>query len=187
MAADPDPVWCIQNCQPYDEPENAGYLTVFLSAVPAITNMSITAKTDIITLLFQVVMIEELIRSRKGEDGALGYATGAFLLSWTMKPTALLCFQCGCLAWGFLDNLGLWQQRWRMAGGWRSKRRISTENSAGGICDDTCSGGSHGHLGQNTSDHRNPGYLRLFFHRYPDGITLKYPFSVQTIPNAENP
>ena len=47
----------------------AGYLTVFLSAVPAITNMSITAKTDIITLLFQVLMIEELIRSRKGEAG----------------------------------------------------------------------------------------------------------------------
>ncbi len=101
----------------------AGYLVIFLSAVPAVTNMSITAKTDIITLLFQVVMIEELIRSRKGEAGALGYATGAFLLSWTMKPTALL-FSSAVFGMGVLEiwDCGSRDGEWQVDVG--SKRRI---------------------------------------------------------------
>ena len=164
-------------------PKMAGYLVIFLSAVPAITNMSITAKTDIITLLFQVVMIEELIRSRKGEDGALGYATGAFLLSWTMKPTALL-FSSAVFGMGVLGNLGLWQQRWRMAGGWRLKTENSTANRAGGICVILALAALMGIWARTLLITGIPvtSVFSSIFTRM--GFTLKYPFSVQTIPNA---
>ena len=161
----------------------AGYLTVFLSAVPAITNMSITAKTDIITLLFQVLMIEELIRSRKGEAGALGYATGAFLLSWTMKPTALL-FSSAVFGMGVLGNLGLWQQRWRMAGGWRLKTENFTENRDGVICVALALAALMGIWARTLLITGIPvtSVFSSIFTRM--GFTLKYPFSVQTIPNA---
>ena len=164
-------------------PKMAGYLVIFLSAVPAITNMSITAKTDIITLLFQVVMIEELIRSRKGEAGALAYAAGAFLLSWTMKPTALL-FSSAVSGMGVLRNLGLWQQRWKMAGGWRFKTENSTENRDGVICVALALAALMGIWARTLLITGIPvtSVFSSIFTRM--GFTLKYPFSVQTIPNA---
>ncbi len=70
--------------------KTAWFLTVLLSSIPGIMNMAISAKTDIITLLLQLIMIEELLRCLKGEREAFLYGTAAFLLSWTMKPTALL-------------------------------------------------------------------------------------------------
>ena len=145
--------------------------------------MSITAKTDIITLLFQVLMIEELIRSRKGEAGALGYATGAFLLSWTMKPTALL-FSSAVFGMGVLGNLGLWQQRWRMAGGWRLKTENFTENRDGVICVALALAALMGIWARTLLITGIPvtSVFSSIFTRM--GFTLKYPFSVQTIPNA---
>lgn len=184
-------------------PKMARYLAVFLSAVPAITNMSITAKTDLITLLFQVVMIEELIRSRKGEDGAFGYAAGAFLLSWTMKPTALL-FSSAVFGMGGLGNLGLWQQRKRMAGampGRREQDQSHREKRSGfvpksgpgywisGACDDmlcvalalTALTGIWARTFLITGIPVTSVFSSIFTRM---GFHLKYPFSVQTIPNA---
>lgn len=65
-------------------------LVVCLSSIPGIMNMSITAKTDIPTLFLQILMIEEMLRWKEGERWAFYYSLAAFLMSWTMKPTALV-------------------------------------------------------------------------------------------------
>lgn len=69
------------------------FSAVFLSAVPAVMNMGITAKTDLATLLVQLLMILEIVNALSGcrEKGlSLYYGLSAFLLSWTMKPTAMV-------------------------------------------------------------------------------------------------
>ncbi len=79
----------------------AAFLAVFLSTVPAVMNMTLTAKTDMATLLVQLLMIRELLRAAAPDeevrpDGggpqrmAVTYSLAAFLLSWTFKPTALV-------------------------------------------------------------------------------------------------
>ncbi len=97
----------------------AACLTVFLTTVPGILNMTLSAKTDMGTLLVQLLMILEILRvidsaggkpaagqfktvaegsggeTERGalESGgalALVYSLAAFLLSLTFKPTALV-------------------------------------------------------------------------------------------------
>ncbi len=65
-------------------------LVVFLASMPGIMNMGITAKSDISTLYFQLMMIYELLLYLKGERQALWYSLAAFFFSWTLKPTALV-------------------------------------------------------------------------------------------------
>ena len=63
---------------------------VLLVSIPAITNMSITAKTDSATCLFQLIMTYFLIRfvkEQKTVDFAM--AGNAFLMTMVLKPTAL--------------------------------------------------------------------------------------------------
>lgn len=83
--------------------KNAARLAVFLAAgVPALMNMSVTAKSDNLTLLFQLLCLYGFIlclkRNRK-EDFLL--AISAFVLTFTLKPTALVfstvLFGIGCL------------------------------------------------------------------------------------------
>ncbi len=73
--------------------EQAIFLAALLSATPGIMNMAVTGKSDMITLLVQEIMLYYLLCYRK--DGRtswryLGYAIAAFLLSLTLKPTALI-------------------------------------------------------------------------------------------------
>ncbi len=82
----------------------AALLTVFLATVPGILNMTLSAKTDMATLLVQLLMIREILRvvdaapltgtvfpeRRSAPMTALSYSLAAFLLSWTFKPTALV-------------------------------------------------------------------------------------------------
>ena len=57
--------------------------------------MSVTAKSDILTLLFQLAAIEGLLfmvrsKDRKEQAGHLFMAAGACLISFTLKPTSLV-------------------------------------------------------------------------------------------------
>lgn len=61
-----------------------------LASLPGIMNMGITAKSDVATLFFQVLLLYEMILYLKGDRHALWYGLGAFFFSWTMKPTALV-------------------------------------------------------------------------------------------------
>lgn len=62
-----------------------------MASVPGIMNTGISGKTDNITLLFQLMFIHQLLLyldSRR--TGHLTACFGAILLSWTMKPTAIV-------------------------------------------------------------------------------------------------
>ncbi|MEG2350749.1 MAG: glycosyltransferase family 39 protein, partial [Hungatella sp.] len=62
-----------------------------VSSIPAIMNMSITAKTDSMTLLVQLIMILYMLHYlREKQVIYLIISTAAFLLSWTLKPTAVI-------------------------------------------------------------------------------------------------
>lgn len=62
-----------------------------LAGIPGITNMGITAKTDSITALFQLVMLYFLLLYiKKKRSCYLVLAVDAFLLTMVMKPTALV-------------------------------------------------------------------------------------------------
>lgn len=65
-----------------------------LSAVPGVMNMSISAKTDIITWVLQLIMLVYLLcfvaQTKSRPVRYLILAAGAYLLSLTMKPTSLV-------------------------------------------------------------------------------------------------
>lgn len=70
--------------------ETRGWLICFLASLPGIMNMGITAKSDMATLFFQLMMFYEMLRHLMGEGQALWHGLGAFCFSWTLKPTALV-------------------------------------------------------------------------------------------------
>lgn len=78
----------------------------FIAALPGIMNMGITAKSDMATLYFQLMMIYELLCLLKGEGPAFWYAWGAFFFSWTLKPTAMV-FSTAVMGMGILYSLFL--------------------------------------------------------------------------------
>ena len=62
-----------------------------LSCIPGITNMGITAKTDCATAMFQLIMIDFLLRFlRDKKAGDMAIAGNAFLMTMVLKPTALV-------------------------------------------------------------------------------------------------
>lgn len=77
----------------YMKREQAVFLAAMLSANPGIMNMAVTAKSDMITLLFQEIMVYYLLCYRKAGRQSwryLGYAVSSFFISLTLKPTALV-------------------------------------------------------------------------------------------------
>ncbi len=62
----------------------------FAASLPGIMNMGITAKSDVATLCFQMILFYEMLVYLKGESQGLWYGWAAFFFSWTMKPTALV-------------------------------------------------------------------------------------------------
>lgn len=63
----------------------------FLACIPGITNMGITAKTDSMTALIQLIMIYFLLQFvQKKCAGYLALAGNAFLLTMVLKPTSLV-------------------------------------------------------------------------------------------------
>lgn len=62
-----------------------------VSSIPAVMNMSITAKTDSMTLLVQLVMVLFMLYFlKKKQMGDLFVSLAACLFSWTLKPTAVV-------------------------------------------------------------------------------------------------
>lgn len=74
----------------------AGTAAAFLASfIPGIMNMGASAKSDIGTLLVQLIMINETVRflrndADEGRGNSVLWLAAAFLLSLTMKPTALV-------------------------------------------------------------------------------------------------
>lgn len=63
----------------------------FLSCIPGIMNMGITAKTDSITVLYQLIMIYFLLlHLKKRRNCHLMLVLDAFMMTMVMKPTALV-------------------------------------------------------------------------------------------------
>lgn len=62
-----------------------------MASVPGIMNTAISGKTDNITLLFQLIFIHQLLLYLDSQRPQhLTACFGAILLSWTMKPTAII-------------------------------------------------------------------------------------------------
>lgn len=71
--------------------KDALWVPFLMAAVPGIMNMSGTAKADIMTLFFQTLMVQGMLRYEKQRQVgwlALGLAAGG--MSLTMKPTAVI-------------------------------------------------------------------------------------------------
>lgn len=84
-----------------------------VSAIPAVMNMSITAKTDNATLLVQLVMVLFFLHYLKEKQARhLIGSFGAFLLSWTLKPTAVV-FSTAVFGMSGLYVLGTRQLVWK--------------------------------------------------------------------------
>lgn len=73
--------------------EQAFFLAALLSGVPGIMNMAVTAKSDMMTLLIQEIMVYYLlcyIKAGRQSWRYLAYALSAYLVTLTLKPTALV-------------------------------------------------------------------------------------------------
>ncbi len=82
--------------------EAALWVPFLMAAVPGIMNMGITAKADMMTLFFQILMVQGMMRyetERKPEWLVLGLAAGG--VSLTMKPTAVI-FSTAIVGMGIL-------------------------------------------------------------------------------------
>lgn len=88
-----------------------------ISTIPAIMNMSITAKTDSMTLMVQVVMVLYLLYYLQDKKVIhLLLSVGALLLSWTLKPTAVI-FSTAVFGMSFLYLLST--RQWSLRASWR--------------------------------------------------------------------
>lgn len=118
--------------------EQAVFLSALLSGLPGIMNMAVTAKSDIMTLLVQEIMIYYLFCSRKAGQKSwryLAYALSAYLISLTLKPTALI-FSTAVFGMAFLYFLwkGFFPQFGREKKNWGSLAVLAGSGAAlGGI------------------------------------------------------
>lgn len=88
-----------------------------VSSIPAVMNMSITAKADSMTLFIQVLMVLYLLYYvKKGQTRDLLMGTGAFLLSLTLKPTAVV-FSTAVFGMNLLYLLAT--KRFSIKGSWK--------------------------------------------------------------------
>lgn len=72
-------------------PESALWVPFILAAIPGVMNMAVTAKADLLTLFYQVLMVQGVLcflKERQVDELILGLAAGG--VSLTLKPTALV-------------------------------------------------------------------------------------------------
>lgn len=157
--------------------EQAIFLGALLSATPGIMNMSVTAKSDLSTLLFQEIMIYYLLRYQMAGKNAwryLAYALSAFFISWTLKPTALV-FSTAILGMAFLYfvGTGLFPQPDREG------------KNAGGIGVFLVSLAALSGIWARTIRLTGLPVTSVFSSLLTRaGFSLKYPFAVNSIPNS---
>lgn len=161
----------------YMKREQAIFLAALLSGVPGIMNMAVTAKSDIITLLVQEIMLYYLlcyIKAGKKSWRYLGYGTAAFFLSLTLKPTALI-FSTAVFGMGLLYLLGKFLlPRFGAEGG-----------NIGGLAVVAGSLLALGGIWARTQVLTGLPLTSVFSSLLTRiGFRLKYPFMVNTIPNS---
>ncbi len=140
-------------------------------------NMAVTAKSDIITLLVQEIMLYYLlcyIKAGKKSWRYLGYGTAAFFLSLTLKPTALI-FSTAVFGMGLLYLLGKFLlPRFGAEGG-----------NIGGLAVVAGSLLALGGIWARTQVLTGLPLTSVFSSLLTRiGFRLKYPFMVNTIPNS---
>lgn len=98
----------------------------FVSMIPGVMNMAITAKSDIATLVCQLCILNGAagLLTKKGEDAQkwFGIAAGSCFLSFAMKPTAVVfstAISLICLLYLWKEGAVLWK------GLWKEKRYLS--------------------------------------------------------------
>lgn len=151
-------------------------LVVLTASIPGIMNMTITAKTDIATLFVQAVMIEELLRVFDEDDRALVYSLAAFLLSWTLKPTALV-FSSAVYGMGIVGIL--------VIKGWKPLVRMLKAAGREQIFVFLAGAGALIGIWARTLIITGMPVTSVFssiFSRL--GFAMKYPYSLQTVPNS---
>lgn len=99
------------------EKKAAVVMVVLLAVLPGIMNMSITAKSDIATLYFQLIMVLEMLLYLLGDQEALWYSGAAFFATWTLKPTAMVFSTAvmGMSGLYLIGSKGLSLKGWRAA------------------------------------------------------------------------
>ena len=74
--------------------EGAKRLVFTAALIPGVMNLSISAKTDLITVLFQLIAVRELLTaeqsSSRARTEALAFAASAVLFTLMLKPTAIV-------------------------------------------------------------------------------------------------
>ena len=78
-----------------DSEQAEGLAAMLIALIPGITNMSITAKSDLITLLCQLTFIYCVVRyieskDMKGSEAFTGIGVAALILSYSFKQTAFI-------------------------------------------------------------------------------------------------
>ena len=82
---------CYKIARNFVPKSHALFACLLITSIPGVTNMAITAKSDILTLLMQLFIIYFVIEYFNYQKPAsLIHALCAFLISWTLKPTALV-------------------------------------------------------------------------------------------------
>ena len=145
---------------------------VLLVSLPSVLNLSISVKTDTITLLIQIVMMYHLIgywKRRGGQDLVLAF--GALLFSWMLKPTAIL-FSTAVFGMSFL--VFLWNRMFPKE--WKAKRHIRWRAAffpAMALC----------FVFARTVKITGVPVTSIFTGVFTKiGFTLRYPFSVESVP-----
>ncbi len=163
----------------------------FLASLPGIMNMGITAKSDVATLCFQMILLYEMLLSVKGDRQALWYGWAAFFFSWTMKPTALV-FSTAVMGMSmvFFAVTGRIRRRDRKgealmgeetAGAWKAK----AGEMAGGAAGLTLSLLALIGIWARTFLITGLPVTSVFSSLLTKlGFQMKYPFNVQKIPNS---
>lgn len=167
----------------YMERGMALFLTAMLVAVPGITNMAVTAKTDIATLLFQLIMVSQLIAWLKEGKSAwrrLAYGGAAFFFTWTLKPTALV-FSTAVMGMSVL--FFLWKRE--LSGGNSPDNPSHLKNQAGSLGVLALSLASLIGIWARTVLITGLPVTSVFSSLLTKlGFTMKYPYNVSKIPNS---
>ena len=136
------------------EKKAAVVMVVLLAVLPGIMNMSITAKSDIATLYFQLIMVLEMLLYLLGDQEALWYSGAAFFATWTLKPTAMV-FSTAVMGMSGLYLIG---SKGLSLKGWRAAPALFVF------------GGPGGDLGQNPDHHRSSGDLCILLSADKGGV-----------------